>query len=232
MAKNIKELPIDDRPYEKLELMGEANLTNSELLAIVIKNGTTNLNCIQIAHNILSNNSEVTNISDLEYLSNISLEELKKFEGIGRKKAILIKAVVELSKRISKTYTIEKKKISSPRDVFELVNQSYIGLKQESIKTLILNKSNGVLSITSNAVGSVDSVYLSIREILSEPIKQMASSIILVHNHPSGNLQPSKQDIKFTKQICEYSSVFNINLLDHIIIGKNEYLSMKSKGYI
>ncbi len=232
MAKNIKEIPLNDRPYEKLELLGESNLTNSELLAIIIKNGTVNLNCIQIAHNILGSNKNTSNVSDLEYLSNISLEELKDFEGIGRKKAILIKAVIELSKRISKTHNFEKKKISTPRDVFDLVYQSYIGLKQECIKTIILNKRNNLLSINTNAIGEVDSVSISIREILSEPIKQMASSIILVHNHPSGNLLPSKQDIKFTKEVEEYSKVFNISLLDHIIIGKNSYLSMKDKKII
>ena len=176
MAKNIKEIPLNDRPYEKLELLGESNLTNSELLAIIIKNGTVNLNCIQIAHNILGSNKNIDSVSDLEYLANISLNELKSFEGIGRKKAILIKAVIELSKRISKTYDFEKKKVSSPKDVFDLVNQSYIGLKQECIKTIILSKSNTLLSIRTNAIGACDNVSVSIREILSEPIKQMASS--------------------------------------------------------
>ena len=232
MAKNLKGIPLNDRPYEKLELLGESNLTNSELLAIVIKTGTVNLNCIQIAHNILLSNKNSSHVSDLEYLSNISLEELKKFEGIGRKKAILIKAVIELSKRISKTYNFEKKKIISPRDVFDLIYQSYIGQKQECIKTIILSKSNNLLSINTNAIGEVDGVLISVREILSEPIKQMASSIILVHNHPSGNLTPSKQDIEFTKKIEEYSKIFNITLLDHIIIGKNSYISMKEKGFI
>ena len=125
MAKNIKEFPLNDRPYEKLEQMGASNLTNSELLAIIIKTGTKNLNCLQIAHNVLSIKSDMSNITDLEYLSNLSLEELKSFEGIGRKKAILIKAVIEFSSRIAATYDINKYKISTPKDVFDLLSQSF-----------------------------------------------------------------------------------------------------------
>ena len=226
MAKNITEMPINDRPYEKLELYGEATLSNSELLAIIIKTGTVKLNCLQVAKNVLSLNNN-TNLSDLEYLSNLSLEELKSFEGIGRVKAIQIKAVVELSKRISKTYEIKKDKITCPNDVFNLLNQKYIGKKQESLKTILLNKQKSIISVVTNAIGTNDNINIGIKEVFSEPIKHLANSIILVHNHPSGSLQPSKNDIYFTKKIDEYSSIFNIELLDHVIIANNNYISMK-----
>lgn len=219
-------MPINDRPYEKLELYGETNLSNSELLAIIIKTGTIRLNCLQIAKNILSVNNN-TNLSDLEYLSNLSLEELKSFEGIGRVKAIQIKAVVELSKRISKTYEINKDKITCPRDVFNLLKQNYIGKKQESLKTILLNKQKSIISVVTNAIGTNDNINIGIKEVFSEPIKHLANSIILVHNHPSGSLQPSKNDIFFTKKIDEYSNIFNIELLDHVIIANNNYISMK-----
>lgn len=229
MAKNITEIPLSDRPYEKLELLGETSLTNSELLAIVIKTGTLKQNCLQIAQNILSNNSN-SNLTDLEYLSNLSLTELKSFEGIGRVKAIQIKAVVELSKRISKTYEINKDKITCPNDVFNLLAQSYIGKRQETLKTILLDKQKKILSIVTNAMGSNDNINIGIKEIFSEPIKYLANSIILVHNHPSGSLFPSKNDIYFTKKIDEYSRIFNIELLDHIIIAKNNYVSLKELG--
>lgn len=226
MAKNITEMPINDRPYEKLELYGESSLSNSELLAIIIKTGTLKLNCLQIARNILSVNNN-TNFTDLEYLSNLSLEELKSFDGIGRVKAIQIKAVIELSKRVSKTYEINKDKITCPKDVFYLLNQSYIGKKQESLKTILLNKQKNIISIVTNAIGTNDNINISIKEIFSEPIKHLSNSIILVHNHPSGSLTPSKNDVYFTKKINEYSKIFNIELLDHIIIANNNYVSMK-----
>lgn len=227
MAKNIKLLPLDDRPYEKLELIGENNLTNSELLAIIIKTGTKKYNCLEIAQNILNTKDNISKISDLEYLTNLSLEELKLFEGIGRVKAIQIKAMLELSKRIASMYATEKKKITSPKDVFDLLQKEFIGKKQEVLKTIILNKKNTVISVITNAIGNNDNISIGIKEILSEPIKQMANSIILVHNHPSGNLKPSKADILFTKKINENAKLFDITLLDHIIISDKGYISLK-----
>lgn len=229
MAKNIKLLPLDDRPYEKLELIGENNLTNSELLAIIIKTGTKKYNCLEIAQNILNTKENISKISDLEYLANLSLEELKSYEGIGRVKAIQIKAMLELSKRIASMYITEKKKITSPRDVFNLLHKEFIDKKQEVLKTIILNKKNMVISVITNAIGNNDNISIGIKEILSEAIKQMANSIILVHNHPSGNLKPSKEDILFTNKINEYAKLFNINLLDHIIISNKGYISIKEK---
>ncbi len=210
---------------------GSENLTNSELLAIVIKTGTKDKNCLDISRDILMSNKDIENISDLEYLSNMSINNLRKFKGVGRVKSIQIKAVLELSKRISKTNVNNKTKITSPIDIFNLVNESYIGKKQEVVKTILLDNSNKVLSIITNGIGKTSSVQIGIKEIFSEPIKQMASGIILIHNHPSGNLVPSKSDINFTKNINEYGETFEIKLLDHIIIGKNEYISLKEKGY-
>ena len=227
MAKNIKLLPLDDRPYEKLELIGENNLTNSELLAIIIKTGTKKYNCLEIAQNILKTKENISKISDLEYLTNLSLEELKSYDGIGRVKAIQIKAMLELSKRISSMYVTDKKKITSPKDVFDLLRKEFIGKKQEVLKTIILNKKNTVISVITNAVGNNDNISIGIKEILSEPIKQMANSIILVHNHPSGNLKPSKADILFTQKINENVKLFDITLLDHIIISDKGYISLK-----
>ena len=227
MAKNIKLLPLDDRPYEKLELIGENNLTNSELLAIIIKTGTKKYNCLEIAQNILKTKENISKISDLEYLTNLSLEELKSYEGIGRVKAIQIKAMLELSKRIASMYATEKKKITSPKDVFDLLQKEFIGKKQEVLKTIILNKKNTVISVITNAIGNNDNISIGIKEMLSEPIKQMANSIILVHNHPSGNLKPSNADILFTQKINENAKLFDITLLDHIIISNKGYISLK-----
>lgn len=233
MGKTISNLPIDDRPYEKLEQLGSENLSNSELLAIIIKTGKKDLNCIEIAQNILSGKKYTFNLSDLDYLTSLSIQELMQYDGIGKVKAIQIKAVIELSKRISRScYEKNNIKITKPRDVYLLVHESYIGKKQEIIKTILLNKANKVISIVTNSLGNVDTATTSIKEIFSEPIKQMASGIVLVHNHPSGNTTPSKNDIDFTKFIKENGEIFGIKLLDHIIIGNNEYASLVEKGYI
>jgi len=227
LAKNINNLPLNDRPYEKLELLGSTNLTNSELLAIIIKTGTKDMNCLEIAQNILGDKVKYSNLNDIDYLVNLSFEELKKYKGIGRVKAIQIKAVIELAKRISKNYDNLKNKITCPKDVYDNLAYTYVGMKQECLKTVILNKQNTILSIVTNAIGSNDNIEVGLKEILSEPIKQLASSIILVHNHPSGSLNPSVADIRFTKKVDEYSRIFNIQLLDHIIIANNKYVSMK-----
>lgn len=230
MAKNIINLPLEDRPYEKLEKLGEENLTNSELLAIVIKTGTKNKSCLDIAREMLVTNLE--NINELEYLSNMTLNNLTKFNGIGRVKAIQIKAVIELSKRVASVRNITKVKVVSSKIVYNMLHETYKDKKQEIIKTVILDRSNNVLSVVTNAMGETSEIKIGAKEILSEPIKQLASGIILVHNHPSGNVTPSKADINFTKKIEEYSRIFNIKLIDHIIIGKNNYLSFKEQGII
>ena len=233
MAKIVDNLPLNDRPYEKLELVGPSNLTNSELLAIIIKTGTKKYSCLEIARNILKESKKIE-MNDIEYLSKLSLQELKQYEGIGRVKAIQIKATIELAKRIGKisNFDISKNKITSPKDVFNLVSSTYCFEKQECLKTIILNKRNIILSIVTNAIGSNDSINISLKEIFSEPIKQMAHAIILVHNHPSGTLSPSKQDINFTNKVSEMCKIFNVTLLDHIIIANNKYISLKEKGYI
>lgn len=206
-------------------------MTNSELLAIIIKTGTTRLSCLQIAQNILKGKPNKKNLSDLEYLTSLSMQELQKFDGIGRVKSIQIQAVIELSKRISDIYSVKREKIISPVDVFNLLVSEYIGQNQECLKTILLNKQNNVISIITNAIGGNDRINIGIKELFAEPIKQMASSIILVHNHPSGSLIPSKQDIRFTKHIDEYSSIFDMQLLDHIIIANNNYISLKEEKY-
>lgn len=171
-------------------------------------------------------------MTDLEYLSEMSITKLQEFEGIGKIKAIEIKAVIELSKRISNSYTKNRLKITSPKDVYNILLPYFIDKKQECLKTILLDKSNKIISIMTNAIGNNDKVEIGLKEILSEPIKHMASSIILAHNHPSGNLNPSKQDIIFTQNIEEYAKIFNIKLLDHIIITKNGYTSFKQINII
>ncbi len=230
MAKNIVTLPEEDRPYEKLESLGSENLTFSELLAIIIKNGTKDKNCLELAREILSSNKNEV-LSDAEYLANLNLAKLKSFKGVGRVKAIQIMATIEIAKRINLSINSNKRKVRCPKDVFELVKSLYFGKRTEMVSIIILDNSCNVLAIEKISSGFSNTVNLGIKEVFSEPIKYMAASIILVHNHPSGNISPSNQDIRFTKVIAEYGNTFRISLSDHIIIGKDEYMSMKEKGF-
>jgi len=221
----MKDILLEDRPYEKLEQYGAEHLSDSELLAIIIKSGTKEMNSLKLAQVLLSKNS--SGLSSFNYLGNISIEELKSFKGIGRVKAIQIKAVIEIAKRISKSTRDKVTKITSPKDVYKLLSKDLEDKQVEQLKVVILNNKNIVKSVVTVSIGGQNSASASVKEILYEPIKQMAASIIIAHNHPSGESSPSKQDIAFTKKIIEGIRIFDIELLDHIIIGKNEYTSIK-----
>lgn len=184
MKLKIKELPISERPYEKLELYGSNMLSNSELLAIIIKSGTKGENSVDIAQKILKlNNNEDTD--DLRFLCNISIEELTKVNGIGKVKAIQLKAIGELAKRISKPINKKIIKIKNTKDVANLLMEELRYEKQEILKVIILNSKNVVLKIINVSLGGTNFASISPKEILTEPVKMGAPKIILVHNHPS-----------------------------------------------
>lgn len=221
----MKDVLVEDRPYEKLEQHGAERLSDSELLAIIIKSGTKEMNSLKLAQILLSKKD--SGLDSFNYLDNISIEELKMFKGIGRVKAIQIKAVIEIAKRISKNSKEKIRKIKCPKDVYDLLSKDMENKQVEALKVVILNNKNNVKSVVTVSLGSQNRASVGIKEILYEPLKQMASSIIIVHNHPSGDSSPSKQDILFTKKIIEGIRTFDIELLDHIVIGKNEYTSIK-----
>lgn len=225
MSLKIKELPIAERPYEKLELYGEKSLSNAELLAIIIKTGTKKETSVQLAQKILRlNNSK--NIDELNFLRELSLEELITINGIGRVKAIQIKAICELSIRMNKPIDYKKIVIKEPNDVAKVLMHDLRFLKREIIKVIILNSKNVILKILDIALGATNSAKVDIKDILSEAVKMQAPKIILVHNHPSGDSTPSKSDIQITDRVYEAASLLGIELLDHIVIGNMEYTSI------
>ena len=225
----IKELPEIERPYEKLELYGEKALSNAELLAIIIKNGTKEKTSIEIANEILNLNTNQDK-GDLNFLRELSLVELKNLKGIGRVKAIQIKATCELATRMSRPSNYKKIQIKSPKDVANLLMSDLRFEKREIAKIIILNNKNVVLKILDVAIGSGNFSNLNIRYILSETIKINAPKIILVHNHPSGDSTPSGADIIVTNKLKEAAEILNIELLDHIVIGNMQYRSILSWG--
>lgn len=223
----IKELPEIERPYERLELYGEKALSNAELLAIIIKNGTKEKTSVEMANEILNLNKN-HNKGDLNFLRDLSLEELMSLKGIGRVKAIQIKAICELASRMSKPSNYKKIQIKSPKDVAELLMSDLRFEKREIAKIILLNNKNVVLKIQDVAIGSGNFSNLNIRYILSETVKINAPKIILVHNHPSGDPTPSGADIIVTKKLKEAAEILKIELLDHIVIGNMQYRSILS----
>lgn len=227
MSIKMKELPISERPYEKMEMYGESVLSNAELLAIIIKSGTKEESSVALAQKILSLGKEYSK-DTLSFLQDITIEELTKINGIGKVKALQIKAVCELAKRISRPIDNQKIKIKSPQDIVNLVMDELKLEKREIVKVVILNSQNVIIKIQTIALGKTNSVNIDTKDIFTEAIKRGLNKIILLHNHPSGNSIPSKQDIDFTQRIEEAGNLLNIQLLDHIIIGYNEYTSIKS----
>ena len=224
----MKELPIAERPYEKLELYGEKALSNAELLAIIIKSGTKEETSVQLAQKILNLNDN-TKEGELNHLKSITIEELMKIKGIGKVKAIQLKAMCELSIRMSKPSDYRKIVIHEPYDVAKIMLQELRFEKREIAKLVVLNNKNEILKIKDISLGGVNAVNISIKDILSEPIKMQAPKIILVHNHPSGDATPSRQDIIFTNKLYSAASIFEIELLDHLVIGNMKYTSIFSE---
>ncbi len=184
MKLKMKELPISERPYEKIELYGPEMLSNAELLAIIIKSGTKEENSVSVAQRILGlNNSK--DEDDLKFLCNTSIEEFMRIKGIGKVKAIQLKAIGELTKRISKPIHRNKIKIKSTKDVADLMMPELRYEKREIAKVIILNSKNVVIRIMNISFGGTNFASIAPKEVLSEAVKTGAPKIILVHNHPS-----------------------------------------------
>ena len=223
----IKELPKAERPYEKLELFGEKNLSNAELLAIIIKTGTKNETSVQIAQKILKLNNNY-NDDSLNFLRELSLQDLMEIKGIGKIKAIQLKAMCEIAIRMIKPSNYLETRITKQSDIAKICIEEFKTEKREIARVYFLNIKNIIINILDIATGGTNYVNVSIKDIVADAVKLRASKIILVHNHPSGISTPSKADIDFTDKLFNAVKMFNIDLLDHIIVSKSEYTSVFS----
>lgn len=224
---NIKNLPASERPYEKMLMYGEEALTNSELLSIIIKTGTKEKSSIEIAQELLNKN--MNNSNNFRFLQTASIDELVSVNGIGTVKAIELKAVGEVAKRISKPFEINKLKIKTREDVAKIFMEELQNEQNEILKIVMLDNKNIIKKISCIAVGNEKNIFTNTRAILSEPVKNQIPKIILVHNHPSGNPEPSKEDIEFTNKVYKAAKLLDIELLDHIIIGEGIYDGIEIK---
>lgn len=223
MSIKLNQLPISERPYEKLEMYGAETLSNSELLAIIIKTGTREETAVSLAQRILSMDNGKNN---LRFLEQISIEELTKIKGIGRVKAIQLKAVCELTKRMSRPINIQKLTVRRPEDVANLLMEELRYEKREKLKVLILNTKNVIQKITDIAIGGTSVINIAPKDILKEAVKNEMPKIIIVHNHPSGDAKPSSADIEMTNRLDKCAKLLGIQLLDHIVIGDGIFESI------
>lgn len=223
----IKELPETERPYEKMELYGEKSLSNAELLAIIIKTGTKQYTSIDIAREVLNLNDE-PNFNNLNFLRELTIEELIKIKGMGKIKAIQLKAICELANRMNQPLNFQKIIIKEPKDIVKVLMNQMQYEKMEIAKVVLLDTKCYILKIKDIAIGGNNFVNIAMKDVLTEAVKTSAPKIILVHNHPSGISTPSKQDYEVTYKLENASKLLGIQLLDHIVIGKNEYTSIKS----
>jgi DNA repair protein RadC len=224
----MKELPKTERPYEKLEQYGEKTLTNAELLAIIIKTGTKDETSIGLAQKILKLN-EYEERQDLNFLREITIEEFMKIKGIGKVKAIQLKAVCELASRMNTAIEYKPKSIRYPKDVANILMDKMRFEKQEILKVVMLDSRSNLLKIKDIARGSENKATATIKSVLNEAVKAEASQIILVHNHPGGDPTPSEKDIELTERVKEAAKMLDIRLADHIVIGRANYKSIFSQ---
>ncbi len=225
----MKELPASERPYEKCEKRGPASLSDAELLAVIIRTGSRGERSTQLATRILEN-LPGRRISGLFQMSAAQLCSIK---GIGRVKAIQLSCLTEITRRIMASDMIEKEFLcTEPEKVAAYFMADMRFLETEQVRVLILNGRNALVNDIIISNGSFNASMASPREIFYNALKHKAVSIIVLHNHPSGDPTPSKEDIVLTQRIKETGSLVGIPLLDHIIIGDNRYISIKESGYI
>jgi DNA repair protein RadC len=219
----IKDIPLQNRPRERFSRLGASVLSDAELLAIILQNGTCGENIIDVSNRLITE-------FGLNKLSSLSLKELQTIKGIGPAKAMQIKAVFELNKRVK----IQNGQIalSSPKEVFDYLQPKMSCLDKEHFVVLLLDSKNKLIKEETVSIGTLNSSVIHPREIFKSAIKESANSIILVHNHPSGNPLPSAEDKQITERLLKAGEVISIEIIDHIIIGKNSYYSFDESGLL
>lgn len=226
MDQRIMDMPQNERPQERLLRYGADSLSNSELLAVILRTGTRDENILNLAQRTL------TLFNGINGLLEASQDDLMKIEGIKEAKASQILSVAELAKRYKSYRSGDTYKIGSPGDAADLVMVELREFKQEVLKVLLLNTKNVVIGVHNASMGSLNSSIVHPREIFKEAIRKSAASIIMVHNHPSGDPTPSSEDIAATGRIREAGKLIGIDLLDHVIVGNGRYISLREKNLL
>ncbi len=223
----LKQLPLEERPREKMMHFGATTLTNSELFAIVLRTGTKDKSALQLGFDLIGACE-----NDFSVLGQMTLEELCALDGIGESKACQILSVMELAKRFHSSPLKRKFKISSPKEVVQFFTSELSDLKVEKFIGVFLNTKNEVIGWEVISIGSLNASIVHPREVFSRAIKRSAACMLVVHNHPSGHVTPSKEDVLVTTRLSEAGEIMGIPLIDHIIVSKNDYYSFKQENQL
>jgi DNA repair protein RadC len=221
----IKNWAEDDRPREKMLKLGFLSLSDAELIAILIGSGNANESAVELARRILASYQQ-----NLDNLGKTSVDKLKTFHGIGEAKAINILAALELGRRRHYSEKNNVQKITTSNDAFQHFAIELSNLQHEEFWVLFLNRANVVIDKARISQGGINGTVIDVRIIMRLAIEKVASSIILVHNHPSGNLNPSNSDLEITHKCTDAGKLLDIAVLDHIIVGGDKYLSLADDG--
>ncbi|MBE1554573.1 DNA repair protein RadC [Filibacter limicola] len=222
----IRDVHIADRPRERLISQGAGSLSNQELIAILLRTGTKEESVLVLANRILSSFDKIQDLKDA------TIEEMMLVKGVGQAKAVQLLAAAEIGKRLYRKHSAGRYTIRSPEDAASYLMTDMSSLSQEHFVVLFMNVKNEILHKQTIFIGSLNSSIVHPREIFREAVKRSAASIIVAHNHPSGNPSPSPEDIEVTKRLIEAGSIMGIELLDHVIIGDHRFISLKEKGYM
>lgn len=223
----IKNLSNDDKPREKLETHGPKTLSNAELIAILIGSGSRDLNAVELARLILESVG-----NHLEQLATLSLDDLQKFKGIGKAKAITIASALELGRRRKTEIKPEQTKITCSKDIYGLLHSHLMDLSHEEFWIICLNHAHKVISCEQISKGGFSATVVDAKLVFKTALDKKASSIVLAHNHPSGNLKPSPPDQSLTKKLKQGGQLMDIKVIDHVIYTNNGYFSFADDGIL
>lgn len=226
-STSIKNWAIDDRPREKLIAKGATSLSNSELLAILLNNGSKNKSAVELARQILKLGND-----NLNELGKLSLNDFKQVKGIGQAKSITISAALELGRRRQTSSVLEKTIVRSGRDIADYLQVTLKDYNYEVFAVVFLNRANKINHFEIISKGGITGTVADPRIILKKALEEDATSIVLCHNHPSGNLHPSKADEELTKKIKEAAGYFDIKIIDHIIVSEEGFYSFSDEGIL
>ncbi|WP_322821846.1 RadC family protein [Chloroflexus sp.] len=224
ISLRIHEQPIHDQPRERLARQGAGSLSDAELLAILLRVGTSGTNVLQLAQQLLAESG------GLQGLQRLDFQELCRLHGMGVSKAASVKAALEIGRRLARSAIEERFPIRSPADVATLLLVEMSHLDQEHLRTILLDTKNRVQQITTVYIGSLNSANVRVGEVFKEAVRRNSAGIIVVHNHPSGEPTPSMEDIEITRQLVSAGRLLDIDVVDHLIIGNGRYVSLRERG--
>lgn len=223
----INELPIWEKPREKLIREGSGKLTTTEILAILLRTGTREKSAMDLASEILSCDTQ-----GVRFLAGCTPEELRRIKGLGDAKICELLAAVELGRRVARTQSLSLGRISGSKDIADLFMERMRYYRKEHFICLLINSKGDIIEEDEVSVGDISSSAAGAREVFTNAVRRCAGSVVLLHNHPSGDPTPSAQDIKTTKRLANSGEILGIPVLDHIIIGDGNYVSMKAEGML